>query len=124
MLIPIEDSAEPSNAPPTSLARRLGTHVAVLASYTLLAFIHLRPLASRFTETIPRAERMDSLLHGWIINWTARQLLRAPWQLFQANIFFPHPDALAYTEHMVPEALPVVPVRALTGNPVLTYNVA
>lgn len=104
--------------------RRLGVHVAVIASYLLIAFIHVRPLAFRFTETIPRGERADVLLHGWIISWTARQLLRAPWDLFQANIFFPHPDALTYTEHMVPEALPVVPVWAATGDPILTYNVA
>jgi hypothetical protein len=104
--------------------RAAATHLAVLASYTVIALIHLRPLAFRFTETMARGERVDVLLHGWIINWTARALLRAPWELFQANIFFPHPDALAYTEHMVPEALPVAPLWALTGNPVITYNVA
>jgi hypothetical protein len=96
----------------------------VLASYTVIALVHLRPLASHFTETLPRGERVDVLLHGWIINWTARQLVRAPAELFQANIFFPHANTLAYTEHMVPEALPAVPVQALTGDPVLTYNVA
>jgi hypothetical protein len=102
----------------------VGIHLGVLASYVLIAFVHVRPLAFRFTETLPRGERVDVLLHGWIINWTARQLLRAPWELFQANIFFPHPDTLAYTEHMVPEALPVAPVWLLTRDPVLTYNTA
>ncbi len=111
-------------ASPPSVAGRLGVHAAVILSYVAIAFIHLRPLAFRFTETIPRGERMDALLHGWIINWTARQLLHAPWDLFQANLFFPHPDALAFTGHMVPEALPVVPIRALTNDPVITYNVA
>ena len=114
----------PSGKAPSSVVRRLAVHVAVILSYVVIAFIHLRPLAFRFTETIPRGERMDALLHGWIVNWTARQLLRAPQDLFQANIFFPHPGALAYTEHMVPEALPVVPIQALTGDPILTYNVA
>lgn len=112
------------DTPRVSRARGIGIHMAVLASYALIALIHLRPLAFRFAETLPRGERVDVLLHGWIINWTARQLARAPWELFQANIFFPHQDTLAYTEHMVPEALPVVPIRALTGDPVLTYNVA
>ncbi len=98
--------------------------MAVLASYVIIAFVHVRPLAFRFAETLPRGERVDVLLHAWIINWTARRLLRAPWDLFQANIFFPHADTLAYTEHMVPEALPVVPVWLLTRNPVITYNTA
>ncbi len=109
-------------APP--LGRRLALHAGVLASYLLIALIHVRPLAFRFTETLPRGERVDVLLHGWIINWTARQLLRAPWDLFQANIFFPHADTLAFTEHMVPEALPVAPLWALTRDPVITYNTA
>lgn len=113
-----------ADLPVGSTGRRIGIHLGVIASYALIALFHLRPLALRFSETLPRGERVDVLLHGWIINWTARQLARAPWDLFQANIFFPHPDALAYTEHMVPEALPVVPVQALTGDPVLTYNIA
>ena len=104
--------------------RRLAIHLAVVVSYVVIAFVHVRPLASRFTETLPRGERVDVLLHAWIINWSARQMLRAPWDLFQANIFFPHADTLAYTEHMVPEALPVVPVWLLTGDPILTYNIA
>jgi hypothetical protein len=104
--------------------RRAGIHLAVIASYLAIALIHLRPLATSFTRTLPRGEQMDVLLHGWIINWTARQLLRAPWNLFNANLFFPHPGTLAYTEHMLPEALPVAPVWALTHDPVITYNTA
>lgn len=119
----VDDNIRSPDTTP-SLVHRIAVHVAVIASYVLIALIHLRPLAFKLTETIPRAERMDALLHGWIINWTARQLFRAPWDLFQANLFFPHPNALAYTEHMVPEALPAAPVWALTHDPVLTYNVA
>jgi hypothetical protein len=111
-------------APGGDAARRAGIHLAVIASYLAIALIHLRPLATSFTRTLPRGEQMDALLHGWIINWTARQLLRAPGDLFDANLFFPHPGTLAYTEHMVPEALPVAPVWALTRDPVVTYNTA
>lgn len=106
------------------MLRRCAVHAAVLASYTALSLLHLHPFALHFTTTLPRAVREDVLLHGWILAWSARQLLRAPWDLFDANAFFPYPDSLAYTEHLVPEALPVAPLYALTRDPVLTYNAA
>lgn len=104
--------------------RRVGIHLLVVTSYLGLALIYLRPFASHISRTIPRASQNDVLLHGWILNWTARQLLRAPWALFDSNNFFPQRDALSYTEHFLPEALPVAPLFALTADPVLTYNVA
>lgn len=104
--------------------RRSGLHLAVIGSYLAIALLHLRPLGAVFGSAIARGNREDALLHGWILNWTARGLWRAPWDLFESNSFFPFPRSLAYTAHFIPEALPVVPVQALTGDPVLTYNVA
>ncbi len=106
------------------MIRRVGLHLAVIGSYLGLALLHLRPLGSVLGSAIARGNREDALLHGWILNWTSRRLLRAPWNLFDANCFFPFPRSLAYTEHFIPEALLVVPVQALTGDPILTYNVA
>lgn len=104
--------------------RRLGVHLAVIGSYLVIALVALRPLGGQLTRTLPRAEQHDVLLHGWILAWTARQLLRAPWDLFDANVFFPYQQSLAYTEHLLPEALPVAPLYAITDDPVLAYNVA
>ena len=41
---------------------------------------------------------------------------------FDANIFHPAPLTLAYSEHLVPQALQIFPIYALTGNPILCYN--
>lgn len=104
--------------------RAIALHVGVLVLYTLLALLHTRPLWAHLRTAFLRAQHHDVLLHAWIVNWTARQLARAPQSLFDSNSFFPFPLSLAYTEHLVPEALPVVPLQALTGDPILTYNVA
>ena len=37
-------------------------------------------------------------------------------------IFFPHPLALAYSEHLTPQALQILPVYWASRNPILCYN--
>jgi hypothetical protein len=62
------------------------------------------------------------MLNEWIVSWVAHQAPRAPLRLFDANIFFPEPRALAFSEHMTVQGLMGAPIRALGGSPVLTYN--
>ncbi len=54
-----------------------------------------------------------------MIAWDATHLGRL-W--LHANIFYPHPLALAYSEHYLPQALQVLPIYAATRNPILCYN--
>src|SRR5207237_3789928 len=55
-----------------------------------------------------------------------RAILGGHWShlrhFFDANIFYPAPLTLAYSEHLIPEALQIFPIYALTGNPILCYN--
>jgi hypothetical protein len=44
--------------------------------------------------------------------------------LFDANIFFPRPDTLAYSEHLFGVALLAAPAYLLSGNTVFAYNFA
>jgi hypothetical protein len=62
------------------------------------------------------------LLNIWILSWDARQMLRHPASLFEANFFYPTPQALARTENLLALSLPFSLLKALTGNPVLAYN--
>src|SRR6266853_1959021 len=41
---------------------------------------------------------------------------------WNANIFYPQPLTLAYSEHLTPQMLQALPVLAATGNIVLAYN--
>src|SRR5215510_15565627 len=41
---------------------------------------------------------------------------------YDANIFFPAPLTLAYSEHLIPQAIQIFPIYALTRNPILCYN--
>src|SRR5262245_63701745 len=58
----------------------------------------------------------------WILAWDAHALRHAPTQLFNANIFYPEPVTLSYSEILL-GYLPIFgPILWLHGNPVLAYN--
>lgn len=80
------------------------------------------PLGARMTTALSGSP--DSLLNAWALAWNLHILPRAPLSLFDANIFAPRPDTLAYSEHLFGIVAVVWPVHAITGNLVLTYNVA
>ena len=89
------------------------------ALYIALTIALTWPLAPRLTRDIA-ADFGDPVLNAWILAWDATHLGRGLWN---ANIFHPHPLALAYSEHLLPQAIQILPLYAITKNPVLCYNV-
>jgi hypothetical protein len=55
--------------------------------------------------------------------WVAHQLPRAPARLFEANIFHPSRDTLAFSEPLIIPALMGAPLHWLGASPVLVYNI-
>jgi hypothetical protein len=101
---------------------RLRSHwTGAAAIALLLAVAHTWPLA-----TAPGTHSLnyngDVMLNEWIIAWIQHQLPRDPLALFQANIFHPAPDVLAFSEPLIVPALLGAPVRILGGSPVLVHN--
>lgn len=66
-------------------------------------------------------DRPDGRLNAWILAWDVHALLHAPGRLFQAPIFHPLPDALAFSENLLLPAVLGAPALLL-GGPVLGYN--
>jgi hypothetical protein len=64
----------------------------------------------------------DALLNHWALAWSFHILPRAPLSLFDANIFFPRPDTLAYSEHLFGVTLLAYPAYLISGNSILAYN--
>jgi hypothetical protein len=69
-----------------------------------------------------RNDNADTQLNEWILAWIAHQLPRAPLHLFEANIFYPAHDALAFSEPLVVPALLGAPLAWIGSSPVLVYN--
>jgi len=91
-----------------------------LAAYVALTLVFTWPLARGLTRDIA-GDFGDPLLNAWILAWDTSHLGRGWWN---ANIYYPHPLALAYSEHLLPQALAIWPVQAIAHNPILSYNVA
>jgi hypothetical protein len=65
----------------------------------------------------------DPLLNAWTLSWVAHQLPRAPAQLFDANIFYPEPRTLAFSETLLLPAVVVAPLHWLGAGPILVHNI-
>ena len=64
----------------------------------------------------------DPLLVTWVLAWVAHQLPRAPAHLFDANIFYPERNTLAFSETLIVPGIVVAPLHWLGVGPILVYN--
>jgi hypothetical protein len=83
--------------------------------------LHTWPLAAA-PGALSRHDNADAMLNEWIVAWVAHQAPRAPLRLFDANIFYPEPRALAFSEHMTVQGAMGAPVFWAGGSPLLAYN--
>lgn len=97
--------------------------VAPLLAYSLFALLLTQPLLFHLTTAIPN-DIGDPLLNSWILAWVSQALLVDPLNLFNANIFHPLPNTLAYSEHLVSTALLIFPLQLAYGEPILSYNLS
>jgi len=97
--------------------------IAALALFVGLAVFHTWPLATA-PGTFCRNDTGDAVLNEWILSWVAHQAVTDPLHLFDANIFYPERRTLAYSEHMLPQALLVAPLLWAGGSPVLAFNLS
>ncbi|RME75149.1 MAG: hypothetical protein D6784_08525 [Chloroflexi bacterium] len=95
----------------------------MLVLYFLLAVLMTYPLVRQLDRAVPN-DIGDPLLNTWILAWDAHALLTNPLNLFKANIFYPLPDTLAYSEHLLSLALLVLPLQLFSGEPLVAYNLA
>jgi hypothetical protein len=95
---------------------------AALAVCLLLAVAHTWPLALD-PGRHSRNDNADAELNEWIMAWVAHQLPRDPLHLFEANIFYPAHDVLAFSEPLIVPALMGAPMAWAGASPVLVHNV-
>src|SRR5450830_60897 len=95
---------------------------AALAICLVLALAHTWPLALHL-GSYSRNYNADTELNEWIMAWVAHQVPRDPIHLFEANIFYPAHDSLAFSEPLIVPALMGAPLAWAGASPVLVYNV-
>jgi hypothetical protein len=100
---------------------RLVEAVAVTGLGLLLTAILTFPVAARFSSG-GRVDTGDGHYALWNVAWVARTIVTQPTALYNANIFYPHRQTLAYSEANVVAGALAVPAYWLTLNPYAAYN--
>ena len=102
---------------------RTRTMAGAAAFYVALTLVLTYPFSAHLTNHV-LSTGTDMDLAIWTIGWDVHAFTHAPWAIFDANIFYPFHNSLAYSENLIGSALIAAPVVWLTGNVVLGMNVA
>ena len=68
------------------------------------------------------ADLWDAKFCGWVLHWDYHQLFRDPLHLFDANIFYPARDTLAFSENFLGVAVFGFPLFAAGVSTLAVYN--
>jgi len=90
--------------------------------YGALTLVLAYPLSIHPATTLLPGDP-DSDLFMWTLAWDTHALVTRPLSIFDANIFYPYDDTLAYSENLIGSAPFAAPVLWLVGNPILALNI-
>src|SRR2546429_7910822 len=115
---PIPASGSSSHRP---TCQRAAAGLALLA-YGVIA-LALFPTVVAHLASAFAGDLGDPPSQAWILAWDVHALTTNPAHLYDANIFYPFHDVLAYQDTLLGLLPLAAPVLLLSGNAVLTYNV-
>jgi hypothetical protein len=105
-----------------------------LVGFVLLTILVFRPTPFEVAHTVPEVDGTvgDALLYVWAIGHVSKTLFWHPSALFDGRMFHPAADTLAFSDHMIGQALLGLPIWNLTtsdpfgrnpvGSAVLEFN--
>lgn len=91
------------------------------AAYLVLTVVLSWPLSIHPATHLLNYDSDAKLIH-WIVRWDIHAFTTQPLHLFDANIFAPLPNTLAYAEHLIGSALLAAPIVWATDNTFLAIN--
>ena len=94
----------------------------VTVAYAVLTFLMALPFSAAPGTSI-LGDVPDAHVYMWTLAWDAHAFLHQPLRLFDANIYHPYANTLAYSENLIGSAFFAAPIIWLTGNIVLATNV-
>ena len=95
----------------------------VFVGYVALTVALTYPLSFHAADHV-MSHGTDTNLFIWTIAWDVHAFVHHPLSIFDANIFYPFRDTLAFSENLIGSAAFGAPVIWVTHNPVLAMNVA
>lgn len=95
--------------------------VLVLVGFALTAVLTFPLIVG--LDRLGRTNTDDGRWSLWVVSWVAHALTTQPLAVYHANIFYPHSNALAFSEANLGAGAIGAPVWWLTRNPYTTHNV-
>lgn len=95
-------------------------HIWSLLIFSVSALYITFPLVLHFSSTATGIG--DELVITWIQNWVLHALVTNPLQLFQADIYYPFHNALAYSDIFLPTSILAAIPLWIFKEPIVTFN--
>jgi hypothetical protein len=102
-------------------AARAHPQAAALLFFFLMTLVQTWPLVTS-PARLSRHDNSDAMLNEWALGWVAHQMLADPLHLFDANIFFPERNTLAYSEALLLQGIAGAPLRWAGASTLLVHN--
>jgi hypothetical protein len=98
--------------------------IGAIVLFAIVATVVLTwPLAVGVSD-MGRVRLTDGRWSIWVVAWVAQALTSAPARLYEANIFHPHPHALALSEPNIGAGILAAPAYLVGRNPIAAHNAA
>ena len=94
----------------------------VLLFFVAYSGIVLNPRTVDMKGKIHRGPDPKTII--WAVTWVHHQLLNDPVNLYRANVYYPHTNALAHSDSFLVQSLTTLPFRLLTDEPTVLFNIA
>ena len=95
--------------------------IAVTVLFVALTFVMALPFSTA-PGTLVLGDVPDAHMYLWTLAWDAHAFINQPLHIFDANIYYPYANTLAYSENLIGSAFVAAPIIWLTGNVVLATN--
>ncbi len=100
----------------------MSRHGEIAAVFLGLVAVTLTILHQQAADLYAVPDRGDPIFSMWRIAWVQHQIAHDPRHLFDANIFYPLPATLTYSDSMILPALAAAPLAWAGVHPVVAYN--
>lgn len=97
-------------------------HAAVLVIFGIWAVLMTWPLATDLSHQL--ASWGDPVFQAWTLAWDIHAWTTHPLNIFNANVFYPYRNTLAYSDYLFGQALLIAPILLKTGNVILADNLS
>jgi hypothetical protein len=92
--------------------------------FLALAAVFWWPISAHPATVTFQSAFGDPALNAWILAWDADRMRHGFAGYWEGLFFYPYPDVIAYSEHLLGIALFTAPVQWVSDNPVLALNLA